>query len=241
MRMRKKRRCHERMTALSALFAEPDGFSADLYAESLPLRLEIGCGKGDFISALSEKEPGFNYIALEKIEDVAMVAAEKYASRRGLGHLDPHGAWETPSGEKYDGEKWDIPVEMRGNVRFMRCDAADITDIFPPESFDTIYANFSDPWPKKGYSERRLTHPAFLKKYIKLLRPCGKFIFKTENVGLFDFSLESLSGEKDFEVTFITRDLHRSERAADNVMTEYERNFSEKGVSINCVEAVKRG
>ena len=68
----------------------------------------------------------------------------------------------------------------------------------------------------------------------------GYFRFKTDNVDLFDFSLESLEAEPGFEITFVTRDLHHSERAAENIMTEYERNFSEKGILINCVEAVKK-
>ena len=240
MRMRKKRRCAERMTALSALFTDADNFSQDVFSENLPLRMEIGCGKGDFICALSKKEPQYNYIAVEKVEDVAVVAAEKYARTRGLGDLDGHGAWKAPDGSVYNGVRWEIPAEMRGNVRFMRCDASHISEYFPEGSFDAIYANFSDPWPKKGYQNRRLTHPDFLKQYIYLLKSGGKFVFKTDNRDLFDFSLESLQGESAFEITFVSRDLHKSERAAENIMTEYERNFSEKGVPINCVEARKK-
>ena len=131
-------------------------------------------------------------------------------------------------------------MEDRGNVRFMNCDATGLCEIFEAESLDTIYANFSDPWTKNGYANRRLTHPDFLKRYLKLLVPGGKFCFKTDNVELFDFSLESVENEEGFELTFVSRDLHQSERAAENIMTEYERNFSEKGVKINCLEAVKK-
>lgn len=240
MRMRKKHRCAERMTALSALFADPGAFSADIFEKDLPLRLEIGCGKGDFICALSEKEPGFNYIALEKVEDVAVLAAEKYARSRGLGDLDGQGAWRAPDGTAYNGVRWDIPVSLRGNVRFMCCDASHVGEYFPEGAFDTIFANFSDPWPKKGYHNRRLTHPDFLRQYVRLLKPGGKFRFKTDNTDLFEFSLESVGTEENFEITFVTRDLHHSERADGNIMTEYERNFSEKGVLINCLEAVRK-
>lgn len=240
MRMRKKRRCAERMTALSALFADSESFSSDIFSEKLPLRLEIGCGKGDFICRLSKAEPDFNYVAIEKVEDVAVVAAEKYAASRNLGGLDPHGAWLTPDGQRFDGVRWDIPTADRGNVRFMCCDATNITEYFPEGVFDTIFANFSDPWPKKGYHDRRLTHPDFLKRYLRLLKTGGKFKFKTDNVDLFDFSLDSLEAEPGFEITFVSRDLHHSERAGENIMTEYEKNFSEKGILINCVEAVKK-
>lgn len=240
MRMRKKRRCAERMTALSDLFIEPGSFSADIFEKNRPLRLEIGCGKGDFICALAKKEPDFNYIAVEKVSDVAVVAAEKYASSIGLGGLNGVGAWETPDGNVYNGIACPIPLEKRGNVRFLCCDAACLAEILPNGEFDSIFANFSDPWPKKGYHNRRLTHPDFLKRYLMLLMPGGKFRFKTDNADLFDFSLEALQGEEGFEITFQSRDLHHSEQAKDNIMTEYERNFSAKGISINCVEAIKK-
>ncbi len=239
MRMRKKRRGGERLSQLSALFVTKEDLSLSFDAPR-PLRLEIGCGKGDFICALSKAEPDYNYVAMERVDDVIVVAAEKYAQTRDLGTLDSHGGWKAPDGTIYQGEKWDIPLELRGNVRFMNCDASGLLEIFGEESLDTIYANFSDPWTKNGYANRRLTHPDFLKRYLKLLRPGGRFCFKTDNVELFDFSLESVESEAGFELTFVSRDLHASERAATNIMTEYERNFSEKGIKINCLEAVKR-
>ena len=91
--------------------------------------------------------------------------------------------------------------------------------------------NFSDPWPKAGHAKRRLTHRSFLEIYKNLLKEDGILRFKTDNVGLFDFSLEEFEafGGK---ILWQTRDLHASEKNADNVMTEYEKNFSEKGFSI---------
>ena len=239
MRMRKKRRGGERLSQLSALFVAGSDYKT-AFAHEKPLRLEIGCGKGDFICALSKKESDCNYIAMERVDDVIVVAAEKYAVSRELGSLDSHGGWKAPDGTIYQGEAWDIPMEDRGNVRFMNCDATGLLEIFEEGSLDTIYANFSDPWTKNGYANRRLTHPDFLKRYLKLLVPGGRFCFKTDNVELFDFSLESVENEEGFDLTFVSRDLHASERAAENIMTEYERNFSEKGVKINCLEAVKK-
>ena len=239
MRMRKKRRSGERLSALSALFINDGQYKTAFDAER-PLRLEIGCGKGDFICALSKKEPDCNYIAMERVDDVIVVAAEKYASSRDLGALDHHGGWRAPDGTVYKGEAWDIPMDMRGNVRFMNCDATQICEIFEEGCLDTVYANFSDPWTKNGYANRRLTHPEFLKRYLRLLKAGGRFCFKTDNVELFEFSLESVQAEPGFCLTFVSRDLHSSERAADNIMTEYERNFSQQGISINCLEAVKK-
>jgi tRNA (guanine-N7-)-methyltransferase len=104
---------------------------------------------------------------------------------------------------------------------------------------DRIFLNFSDPWSKKGYAKRRLTHRRYLSIYFDLLKDGGRVTFKTDNTGLFDFTLEELS---DVGITpdFVTRDLHNSERAEGNIMTEYEKNFSEQGMAINMVEFTKQ-
>ena len=99
-----------------------------------------------------------------------------------------------------------------------------------------IYLNFSDPWPKAGHAKRRLTHRNFLAQYRRILKPDGAIFFKTDNRGLFDFSLEEFK-ECNFRLENLTYDLHNSEWADGNIMTEYERNFSAKGFSINRVEA----
>ena len=103
---------------------------------------------------------------------------------------------------------------------------------------DTILLNFSDPWSKKGYAKRRLTHRRYLAMYMNLLRDGGVLRFKTDNVGLFDFSLEEIEA-MGLKCRVVTRDLHASEWNKDNVMTEYEENFSSQGYSINMLELVK--
>ena len=97
---------------------------------------------------------------------------------------------------------------------------------------DKIFLNFSDPWPKKGYAKRRLTHRKYLAVYMNLLKDGGTLRFKTDNVGLFDFSLEEIEA-MGLTPEIVTRDLHASEWNEGNIMTEYERNFSEQGVKIN--------
>ena len=242
MRMRKKRRCEERLYALSSLFCQNItdlDKNCELYFDKVrPIRLEIGCGKGDFICELSKIEPDYNYFALEKVSDVIVVAAEKYASSRGLGGLSPHGFWQGPDGTVYDGERWDIPMDLRGNVRFINCDASELDKLFSPGSVSDIYANFSDPWTKSGQASRRLTAPGFLELYENLLVPGGTFRFKTDNIQLFDYSLETVK-ESNLELVYYTRDLHSSEKNASNIQTEYERNFSAKGFKINYLEAKK--
>jgi len=242
MRARKKKHGSQRLSIFDVLLCHDPAKIRENptvpFENGRPLRLEIGCGKGDFITGLSVRDTDYNYYAMELVDDVLVAAVEKYAVSRGLGEMGVHGGWAASDGNLYT-EPWDIPMAERGNVRFIRGDAKTLGDYFPDGTFDTIYANFSDPWPKKGYEDRRLTAPAFLALYARLLKDGGTFCFKTDNVGLFDYSLETVAASP-FEIIFQTRDLHASERAASNIMTEYERNFSEKGMKIHCLEAVIR-
>lgn len=242
MRMRKKRNGQKRLRMLSSIiFTDPAALAdpSSVFAADLPLRLEIGCGKGDFICGISEKEPDYNYIAMEKVDDVIVIAAEKYARLRGLGTLAPNGGFITSDGTLYrDDNHPEFSPEIAGNVRFLAADAAILSEAFPSGIFDRIYANFSDPWTKKGYASRRLTHSGFLESYERLLRPGGIFAFKTDNDDLFEFSLESVKASP-LSLGYVTYDLHASDKNESNVMTEYERNFSEQGIPIKYLEAIK--
>ena len=242
MRMRKKRHGSERLLALSGLLYPINDnmwvIPTEVYGNDRPLKLEIGCGKGDFITALSERDAEYNYLALERVPDVCVCAVEKYAKYRGLGALAPNGGWLTPDGALYKGgDVWNIPEDLRGNVRFAVGDANDVISLIPDDTLDGIIANFSDPWSRKcNYEKRRLTHPAFLVNYKRVLKKDALFSFKTDNDALFDYTLETLP-QSGFEVMYITRDLHGSERAERNIVTEYERNFAEQGVKIKMLEA----
>lgn len=242
MRMRKKRNGQKRLRMLSSIiFTDPAALAdpSSVFAADLPLRLEIGCGKGDFICGISEKEPDYNYIAMEKVDDVIVIAAEKYARLRGLGTLAPNGGFITSDGTLYrDDDHPEFSPEIAGNIRFLAADAAILSEAFPSGIFDRIYANFSDPWTKKGYASRRLTHSGFLESYERLLRPGGIFAFKTDNDDLFEFSLESVKASP-LSLGYVTYDLHASDKNENNVMTEYERNFSEQGIPIKYLEAIK--
>ena len=116
------------------------------------------------------------------------------------------------------------------NVRFIRGNFQMIAESFPDHSVDRIYLNFSDPWPKKGYAKRRLTHGGFLELYKRILKKGGEICFKTDNRTLFDYSLESFP-ENGFELSDVTFDLHNS-GFKGNIMTEYEKRFSEEGFPI---------
>ena len=208
MRMRKKKHGATRLAACAHLLREMP--ETPICAPNLDfgrtgeLWLEVGCGKGGFACGMAKKYPAANIYAMERISDVILLAAEKAEREKD---------------------------ERPDNLRFILAGAADLPQYFAPASLDRVYLNFSDPWPKKGYAKRRLTHRNFLRTYFRLLKVGGELRFKTDNVGLFDFTLEELTA-LGLTPHFVTRDLHNEPEAADNVMTEYEKNFSEKGFSI---------
>ncbi len=122
------------------------------------------------------------------------------------------------------------------NVIFIDFDAEKILEIFEENELSELYLNFSDPWPKKKHAKRRLTFRTFLEKYRTVLASDGVLYFKTDNRPLFDFSLEEMQ-LCNYKLSDITNDLHNSQWAKDNIVTEYEANFSAKGFTINRVVA----
>ena len=212
MRSRKRKNGEARMEACGELILPFDKENitpvslAELFPDKKSFRIEIGCGKGAFISGIAERNPDVGFIAVEKIGDVMIVAAEKIKNS-----------------------------EME-NVRFLCCDAVHLEEIFAPHSFERIYLNFSDPWPKARHAKRRLTYRSMLERFKNLLSENGKIEFKTDNRDLFDFSLIEFE-ESGYVLENVTFDLHASEWAKDNIVTEYEANFSAKGFKINRLEA----
>lgn len=171
-----------------------------------PLHIEIGMGKGQFILNLAKQNPDINYIGIERYSSVLLRALEKYDS------------------EEFKG------VE---NIRFICMDARELSEVFANEEVDQIYLNFSDPWPKARHANRRLTSREFLARYDQVLDKKGVVEFKTDNVGLFEFSLEEIQETK-WELLNHTFDLHSNdEMMLGNVMTEYEAKFSAMGNPIH--------
>ncbi len=122
------------------------------------------------------------------------------------------------------------------NLKLVRMDAKRIEEVFDNE-VDRIYLNFSDPWPKDRHYKRRLTSYVFLDKYEHIFKNNKYIIMKTDNIDLFNFSLESLTNHG-YNIEFMTNDLH-SLNDIDNIMTEYEEKFSNKGIKINKLIARK--
>lgn len=138
------------------------GEIVSLFPSKQPLFIEIGMGKGQFITTLAKNNPDINYIGIEKYSSVLVRAIEKQ-----------------------------IELELP-NLKFIRMDAENINDVFAENEVDGIYLNFSDPWPKDRHAKRRLTSRQFFARYENLLKPEGKIQFKTDNSALFDFSLEEV-------------------------------------------------
>ena len=160
-----------------------------------PLHLEIGMGKGKFLMTLAAMHPEIDYLGIELYPSVLYRAIQKME--------------ENP-----------LP-----NVYFLPVHAERLTEIFAPGEIDKIYLNFSDPWPKERHAKRRLTSAAYLDRYDKILAKDGVVEFKTDNTGLFDFSLEEIENSK-WKLLASTRDLHRDPVLSEgNVMTEYEEKF----------------
>lgn len=135
----------------------------DMFGQEKELHVEVGTGKGKFLTEMAEAFPEVLFIGIEKYESVLVTALEKALEKKP------------------------------NNLRFILANATDLLDYFEEKEIHRIYMNFSDPWPKKRHAKRRLTHPSFLSLYEKVLHPEGEIHMKTDNQRLFEYSLETLS------------------------------------------------
>ena len=212
MRLRNVPGAREVMVENEYVFTEPEGMKGtwhEVFGNDNPVRIEIGMGKGRFISTLAAQNPDINYVGIEKYSSVLLRAVEKQ-------------------------EELQLP-----NLRFIRMDAENICEVFGAGEVDRIYLNFSDPWPKARHAKRRLTSREFLARYEEILEDDGVIEFKTDNKGLFEFSLEEV-GEAGWKLLAHTFDLHnQADMMEGNVMTEYEEKFSSMGNPI-CKMVISR-
>lgn len=209
MRLRNVKNADKILNNCSFLIKNPQDFKGkfkDVFANSNPICLEIGIGKGQFIKQIAKKNPQINYIGIEKMSSIMARAIQNLSE------------------EKLD------------NLKLIRCDALDLANIFAQE-IDTIYLNFSDPWPKARHAKRRLTSAEFLKIYDKIFLCEKKIIQKTDNLNLLESSILSLN-KHGYIIEDISFDLHKTDK--ENYQTEYEEKFSKLGVRINYLRAVKK-
>lgn len=205
MRLKNVPGARETIDASAFTIPEPEvwkGRWQEVFGRQAPLHIEIGMGKGQFLTALAAEHPDINYIGIEKFSSVLVRAVQKQ-------------------------NELELP-----NLRLIRMDADSITDVFAPGEVDRIYLNFSDPWPKERHAKRRLTSVEFLRRYENILAKDGHVEFKTDNQPLFEFSLEAAeeAGWKLLAVTRDLH--HDTALNKGNIITEYEERFSAQGNPI---------
>lgn len=182
----------------------------ELFGNDNPIHIEVGTGKGQFIVGMAKQYPNINFVGIELAKSIIVTAGQK------------------------------VQESEQPNIRLIQENAENLTEIFAPNEVATIYLNFSDPWPKNRHAKRRLTYHTFLQRYEEVLHPNGELIFKTDNRGLFEFSLVSFS-EYGLLLKEVSLDLHQL-NDPENVMTEYEEKFSAKGHPIyRCKAVFNRG
>lgn len=212
MRLRNVPGARDVMAANEYVFTEPEGMAgtwSQVFGNSNPVHIEIGMGKGRFITTLTSMNPDINYVGIEKYSSVLLRAVEKQ-------------------------DELNLP-----NLRFIRMDAENITSVFGKEEVDRIYLNFSDPWPKDRHAKRRLTSRQFFARYNEILKSTGRVEFKTDNRPLFDFSVEEVNeaGWKLSVCTYDLH--NDEKLMEGNVMTEYEERFSSQGNPICKLVAIR--
>ena len=182
--------------------AEWKGKWQQRFEKQQPIHLEVGMGKGQFIIGMAKAHPECNFIGLEIQRTVAAIALKKALSEEPLS-----------------------------NLQLICGDGEDLDTFFEPHEIDRMYLNFSDPWPKKRHAKRRLTYKTFLANYQDILKDQGAIELKTDNMGFFEFSLQSMNNYgMHFDGVWL--DLHNSEENEHNVETEYEQKFAAKGQPI---------
>lgn len=176
-----------------------------IFGNKHPIHIEVGTGKGKFLVGMSKTYPDINYIGVEKYDSVIITALER------------------------------IKDEKIANFKLLNEDVIHLTEYFAEGELDRVYINFTDPWPKNRHEKRRLTFESFLSMYERVMKKNGEVHFKTDNQGLFEYSLHSFS-KYGMVLNNVSLDLHKSD-IEGNIMTEYEEKFSAKGMRIYRCEA----
>lgn len=202
MRMRRKPNLIARTERCAhVLIADPESYRGRWLCNFgyRELHVELGCGKGRFTVDVAKSEPDIFFVALEKSDNVIVIPLER------------------------------VVAEGLQNVRFINEFADNLTEYFAPGEVSRIYINFCDPWPSNRHSKRRLTSQRFLESYKNILAPQGELHFKTDNLPLFEFSLNEFE-RNSFKVTETIYDLHKN--GPVGIMTDYEQKFMNQGRTI---------
>ncbi len=215
MRMRNKPWAAPELNACKFFVRNPAQYRGgwhSFFCRRQPIHLELGCGKGLFLAGMAPKNPQINYMGID-LKDTVLAPAKRYIEQ----------AFRAEDREP-------------DNVVLMPQDIERISDMMSPnDTVERIYINFCNPWPKPKHNKRRLTYPRQLELYKQFLAKDGEIRFKTDDDALFADTLGYLE-ESGFEILYKTYDLH-AENRPDNVMTEHEKMFMEKGIKIKALAA----
>lgn len=218
MRLRGRKGIRESLEQQKDLVVlEPHAYKGkwrEFFGNDRPIYVELGMGKGQFVSRMSAKYPEANFIGVDMYDELVRRASEK-----------ARAVWAEQG------------MDSPPNVALARANIETLEEIFAPGEIERVYLNFSDPWPKARHARRRLTHPRFVAKYIEVLNARGEIHFKTDSQTLFEFSLNSFA-EMELQMTNISLNLHRDGINEEHVMTEYETKFMGKGMNIHRVEVM---
>ena len=217
MRIRRKAWARPELEASKFFIRNPSenkGKWSECFKRKQPIHLELGCGKGTFISKLASQNPNINYIAIDiKSEMLGL-------TKRNIE-------------KEYDNLNREID-----NVLITAQEIELIQDIFDENDvIDRIYINFCNPWPKARHNKKRLTHTKQLEKYKTFLKNGGEIYFKTDDDNLF-LASQRYFKEAGFKIEKLTYDLH-NEKDIDNIQTEHEIMFTNQGVKIKALIAIK--
>lgn len=216
MRIRFKAWARPELEASKFYIDNPENYKGkwkDLFNNDNPIHLELGCGKGSFISKIAVQNQNINYIAIDLVD--AMLGLAK----RNIE-------------ETYKEANKDVE-----NVYITRYDIERILNIFSEEDcIKRIYINFCNPWPRGKHRKKRLTHTRQLEKYKEFLSKGGEIFFKTDDDGLFNDSLTYFK-ESGFTILDKTYDLENTPNFWNNIMTEHEKMFMDQGIKIKALKA----
>ncbi|WJH35092.1 tRNA (guanosine(46)-N7)-methyltransferase TrmB [Paenibacillus aurantius] len=219
MRLRGRKGIREELERQSDLvILDPKQYKgrwSEFFGNDHPIHVELGMGKGKFISELSFRNPEVNYIGVDMYDELIRRGAEKARKFRV-----ENGQPEEPE-----------------NLALALLNIEHISEVFAEGEVERIYLNFSDPWPKKKHARRRLTHRGFLLKYKGFLNEWGQIHLKTDSRSLFEFSLNSFA-DMGLWMRNISLDLHGEGLREDLVLTEYESKFVEQGINIHRCEVL---
>ena len=214
MRIRRKKWAKQELEEAKFYIDKPEEFKGkwnQKFEKIQPLYIEIGCGKGNFISNLAVKNRNINFIAIDMIE--AML---------GLSKRNIEQSYESKNPD---------------NLLLIRANAERILDVFDVnDKIKRIYINFCNPWPKEKHKKRRLTHIRQLENYKTFLDDNAEIYFKTDDDNLFEESLEYFE-QANFKIEKITYDLHEKPIFEENIVTEHEEMFSNEGIKIKALIA----